>query len=321
MLPSGGTGGYQQDDAAKSTTEQTRSSYHHDLSTQYHQQQRLLNDEPIPTFMTAAAQDDGSSMHHHHQYLIDTATQQQQQQQQPFYHYYLGDNDDDGTITGSSVPMFLQGRHDQEHYDPTLTPLPGPSRTSTSLSVSDQQHIWQQQVAAIEQAAAIEQQQQQQQQAAIAAQAAAAVALDDFEYVKEQQQQQQQCQEQALFGRLVSMARAPGSSNSSCIATQQDDTWSSPNLHSLHYGSAWATTPATTPTAMMEEQNEPLHSIQETIMSSDQLQNAQFELKVVQQPSRARMCGFGDKDRRPISPPPIVQLIVRASDGTQIPAR
>lgn len=71
------------------------------------------------------------------------------------------------------------------------------------------------------------------------------------------------------------MARAPGSSNSSCIATQQDDTWSSPNLHSLHYGSAWATTPATTPTAMMEEQNEPLHSIQETIMSSDQLQNAQ----------------------------------------------
>lgn len=30
-----------------------------------------------------------------------------------------------------------------------------------------------------------------------------------------------------------------------------------------------------------------------------------------QQPLHARMCGFGEKDRRPIDPPPIVQLIVR----------
>ncbi|RFU25519.1 hypothetical protein B7463_g10808, partial [Scytalidium lignicola] len=35
-----------------------------------------------------------------------------------------------------------------------------------------------------------------------------------------------------------------------------------------------------------------------------------FELNVVQQPRRARMCGFGDKDRRPITPPPCVQLII-----------
>ncbi|TVY36595.1 Velvet complex subunit [Lachnellula occidentalis] len=35
-----------------------------------------------------------------------------------------------------------------------------------------------------------------------------------------------------------------------------------------------------------------------------------YELKVVQQPQRARMCGFGDKDRRPITPPPCVRLII-----------
>ncbi|KAK9449442.1 velvet factor-domain-containing protein [Limtongia smithiae] len=36
-----------------------------------------------------------------------------------------------------------------------------------------------------------------------------------------------------------------------------------------------------------------------------------YELKVVQQPVRARMCGFGDKDRRPITPPPCIQLIIK----------
>ncbi|EEH16488.2 hypothetical protein PABG_06575 [Paracoccidioides brasiliensis Pb03] len=36
-----------------------------------------------------------------------------------------------------------------------------------------------------------------------------------------------------------------------------------------------------------------------------------YSLDVVQQPIRARMCGFGDKDRRPITPPPCIRLIVR----------
>ncbi|KAL9060279.1 MAG: hypothetical protein Q9162_000683 [Coniocarpon cinnabarinum] len=36
-----------------------------------------------------------------------------------------------------------------------------------------------------------------------------------------------------------------------------------------------------------------------------------FSLDVVQQPERARMCGFGDKDRRPITPPPCVRLIIK----------
>ncbi|GAA6005708.1 hypothetical protein JCM10207_005302 [Rhodosporidiobolus poonsookiae] len=36
-----------------------------------------------------------------------------------------------------------------------------------------------------------------------------------------------------------------------------------------------------------------------------------YILEVVQQPVRARMCGFGDKDRRPISPPLIIKLSAR----------
>lgn len=35
-----------------------------------------------------------------------------------------------------------------------------------------------------------------------------------------------------------------------------------------------------------------------------------YELHVLQQPQRARMCGFGDKDRRPITPPPCVKLVI-----------
>jgi hypothetical protein len=35
-----------------------------------------------------------------------------------------------------------------------------------------------------------------------------------------------------------------------------------------------------------------------------------YTLEVVQQPQRARMCGFGDKDRRPITPPPCIRLTI-----------
>ncbi|KAL9076047.1 MAG: hypothetical protein Q9157_003797 [Trypethelium eluteriae] len=35
-----------------------------------------------------------------------------------------------------------------------------------------------------------------------------------------------------------------------------------------------------------------------------------WSLRVEQQPIRARMCGFGDKDRRPITPPPCIRLMV-----------
>ncbi|ORX84861.1 hypothetical protein K493DRAFT_269438 [Basidiobolus meristosporus CBS 931.73] len=40
-----------------------------------------------------------------------------------------------------------------------------------------------------------------------------------------------------------------------------------------------------------------------------------YELQVCQQPLHARMCGFGEKDRRPIDPPPIIQLIAKDQQG------
>ncbi|RIB28188.1 velvet factor-domain-containing protein [Gigaspora rosea] len=44
-----------------------------------------------------------------------------------------------------------------------------------------------------------------------------------------------------------------------------------------------------------------------------------YQLEVSQEPIRARMCGFGDKDRRTIDPPPIIKLIVTTTDGTPVP--
>lgn len=37
--------------------------------------------------------------------------------------------------------------------------------------------------------------------------------------------------------------------------------------------------------------------------------------EVIQHPLRARCCGFGEKDRRPIDPPPVLQLFVEGEDG------
>ncbi|RDA89457.1 hypothetical protein CP533_1486 [Ophiocordyceps camponoti-saundersi (nom. inval.)] len=52
----------------------------------------------------------------------------------------------------------------------------------------------------------------------------------------------------------------------------------------------------------------------------DEATGRKYQLDVVQQPKRARMCGFGDKqDRRPITPPPCVRLIITdAVTGTEI---
>ncbi|KAF2737859.1 hypothetical protein EJ04DRAFT_532809 [Polyplosphaeria fusca] len=43
-----------------------------------------------------------------------------------------------------------------------------------------------------------------------------------------------------------------------------------------------------------------------------------YELSVEQQPVRARMCGFGDKDRRPITPPPCIRLRVYDATGKEV---
>ncbi|KAI8918395.1 velvet factor [Powellomyces hirtus] len=45
---------------------------------------------------------------------------------------------------------------------------------------------------------------------------------------------------------------------------------------------------------------------------------AHYELIVRQQPVRARMSGYNNKDRRPIDPTPIVQLTARSAEGKQL---
>ncbi|KAJ1870495.1 hypothetical protein LPJ55_004630 [Coemansia sp. RSA 990] len=40
-----------------------------------------------------------------------------------------------------------------------------------------------------------------------------------------------------------------------------------------------------------------------------------YVLEMAQHPIRARMCGFGEKDRRPLDPPPVVRLRVRDEQG------
>ncbi|KUJ22888.1 uncharacterized protein LY89DRAFT_694098 [Mollisia scopiformis] len=51
-------------------------------------------------------------------------------------------------------------------------------------------------------------------------------------------------------------------------------------------------------------------AVQPPLVKSLTHDGRRYELVVVQQPRRARMCGFGDKDRRPITPPPCVRLII-----------
>jgi hypothetical protein len=47
-----------------------------------------------------------------------------------------------------------------------------------------------------------------------------------------------------------------------------------------------------------------------------------YSLDIRQQPIRARMCGFGDKDRRPITPPPCIRVLVTDIETDMlVPAR
>ncbi|KAG2757514.1 hypothetical protein P692DRAFT_20824911 [Suillus brevipes Sb2] len=41
-----------------------------------------------------------------------------------------------------------------------------------------------------------------------------------------------------------------------------------------------------------------------------------YSLEVVQHPMRARMCGFGDKDRRPLAPAAVAKMVVRREDNS-----
>jgi hypothetical protein len=40
-----------------------------------------------------------------------------------------------------------------------------------------------------------------------------------------------------------------------------------------------------------------------------------YKLQIVQNPIRARCCGFGEKDKRPIDPPPILKLTAEDESG------
>ncbi|KAL8978639.1 MAG: hypothetical protein Q9177_006351 [Variospora cf. flavescens] len=51
--------------------------------------------------------------------------------------------------------------------------------------------------------------------------------------------------------------------------------------------------------------------VEEPPSTSSVMNGKKYSLEVAQQPIRARMCGFGDKDRRPITPPPCIRLVVR----------
>ncbi|KAK0190646.1 velvet factor [Armillaria mellea] len=41
-----------------------------------------------------------------------------------------------------------------------------------------------------------------------------------------------------------------------------------------------------------------------------------YTLEVIQNPLRARMCGFGDKDRRPLAPAAVVKMVVKREDDS-----
>jgi len=48
------------------------------------------------------------------------------------------------------------------------------------------------------------------------------------------------------------------------------------------------------------------------------IRDRHYSLEVTQHPIRARMCGFGDKDRRPLAPAAVAKMIVRRPDSSLI---
>ncbi|KAG9072830.1 hypothetical protein KI688_000609 [Linnemannia hyalina] len=71
-------------------------------------------------------------------------------------------------------------------------------------------------------------------------------------------------------------------------------------------------------------ESEPMFPQHPTLRDDDDLDiepdELLYSLEIVQQPLRARMCGFGNKDRRNITPAPVLKLIARLPDGRIVPA-
>lgn len=73
-------------------------------------------------------------------------------------------------------------------------------------------------------------------------------------------------------------------------------------------------------TATSSSQQQAFQHIQQQPQQPQRTKPAfKYSLSVKQQPIRARMCGFGEKDRRPIDPPPVVHLNVTDDTGKSIP--
>ncbi|KAJ4151332.1 hypothetical protein LMH87_012038 [Akanthomyces muscarius] len=73
--------------------------------------------------------------------------------------------------------------------------------------------------------------------------------------------------------------------------------------------------PANTPS----NDAKPAQALLTPVSDVDLVVGYKYQLDVIQQPKRARMCGFGDKDRRPITPPPCVRLsIIDIATGKEI---
>ncbi|CAF9935289.1 hypothetical protein IMSHALPRED_010174 [Imshaugia aleurites] len=69
-------------------------------------------------------------------------------------------------------------------------------------------------------------------------------------------------------------------------------------------------TPSSASTTARPSLNLPPQDTSEPAPTSTMVNGRIYSLDIVQQPVRARMCGFGDKDRRPITPPPCIRLVV-----------
>ncbi|GAN08619.1 hypothetical protein MAM1_0214d08134 [Mucor ambiguus] len=156
-------------------------------------------------------------------------------------------------------------------------------------------------------------------------------------YFPEQQQQQQlpaipTRQEQDVFNELLSMASLNNSQNSlwhseqtnptAFINSQDASTFITQQGQDTSFYSPVAANPlnnAHFPLSLPDDRNTKCGVVlQQFHEHSFTNEYRDYKLEIVQQPSRARMCGFGDKDRRPISPPPILKLTVLTKNGNII---
>ncbi|CAG9939449.1 unnamed protein product [Clonostachys rosea f. rosea IK726] len=95
-----------------------------------------------------------------------------------------------------------------------------------------------------------------------------------------------------------------------------------PSHHQTHSQQHSSQLPSNTPPRQDEPSVEDQRQSQESNLAPvsrlEEGTGRRFHLDVVQQPQRARMCGYGDKDRRPITPPPCVRLIITNEQGKEI---